>query len=216
MRFVAEVQGELSLEQVPHGRIACGEVYRHGCREIEKDRVASAEYFMSIIIVDVESDGPIPAEFSMVCFGAVLFDDPLETSFYGRTKPISDRFVPEALAISGFSRDQHLGFDDPKTVMESFAAWLAQNANGRAVFVSDNVAFDWQFINYYFHRFLGRNPFGFSGRRIGDLYAGLVKDASKATEWKKYRVTKHTHHPVDDARGNAEALRKFRELGLKI
>ena len=70
--------------------------------------------------------------------------------------------------------------------------------------------------NYYFHRFAGRNPFGFSGRRIGDLYAGLVKDASKATEWKKYRVTKHTHDPVDDARGNAEALKKFRELGLKI
>src|SRR5207253_7684492 len=73
-------------------------------------------------------------------------------------------------------------------------------------------AFDWQFINYYFHRFVGHNPFGFSGRRIGDLYAGLVKDASKATEWKKYRVTAHTHNPVDDARGNAEALKKFEEI----
>jgi len=31
---------------------------------------------MSLVIVDVESDGPIPAEYSMVCFGAVLFDDP--------------------------------------------------------------------------------------------------------------------------------------------
>jgi DNA polymerase III epsilon subunit-like protein len=171
---------------------------------------------MSFIIVDVESDGPIPAEFSMVCFGAVLFDENLETSFYGKTCPISNRFVPEALAVSGFSREQHLGFDDPKSVMESFAAWIDQHAKGRPVFVSDNVAFDWQFINYYFHRFLGRNPFGFSGRRIGDLYAGLVKDASKATEWKKYRVTKHTHSPVDDARGNAEALRKFKELGLKM
>jgi hypothetical protein len=58
--------------------------------------------------------------------------------------------------------------------------------------MAGNVAFDWQFINYYFHRFLGRNPFGFSGRRIGDLYAGMVKDASKATEWKKYRVTKRS------------------------
>ena len=55
---------------------------------------------MSYVIVDVESDGPIPAEFSMVCFGAVLFDDTLEKSFYGKTKPISDRFVPEALAVS--------------------------------------------------------------------------------------------------------------------
>jgi DNA polymerase III epsilon subunit-like protein len=171
---------------------------------------------MSFVIVDVESDGPIPAEFSMVCFGAVLFDDKLDKTFYGQTRPISDRFDPEALAISGFSREQHLGFDDPKSVMERFATWLEQHSNGRPVFVSDNVAFDWQFINYYFHRFLGGNPFGFSGRRIGDLYSGLVKDASKATEWKKYRVTAHTHNPVDDARGNAEALQKFKELGLKI
>lgn len=171
---------------------------------------------MSYIIVDVEADGPIPAEFSMVSFGAVVFDDRLDRTFYGKTRPISDRFVPEALAVSGFTREQHLGFDDPKAVMENFRAWLAQQSKGRPVFVSDNVAFDWQFINYYFHRFLERNPFGFSGRRIGDLYAGLVKDASRATEWKKYRVTPHTHNPVDDARGNAEALKKFRELGLKL
>ena len=171
---------------------------------------------MSYVVVDVESDGPIPAEFSMVCFGAVVFDDRLDRTFYGRTRPISDRLVPEALAVSGFSREEHMAFEDPKVVMENFAAWLDQNSKGRPIFVSDNLAFDWQFINYYLHRFLGRNPFGFSGRRIGDLYAGLVKDASKATEWKKYRVTAHTHNPVDDAKGNAEALKKFKELGLKI
>ena len=171
---------------------------------------------MSYVIVDVESDGPIPAEFSIVCFGAVVFDDRLDRTFYGRTRPISDRFVPGALAVSGFSREQHLAFEDPKAVMENFAEWLEPHSKGGPVFVSDNLAFDWQFMNYYFHRFLGRNPFGFSGRRIGDLYAGLVKDASKATEWKKYRVTEHTHNPVDDARGNAEALRKFKEFGLKI
>ena len=171
---------------------------------------------MSFIIVDVEADGPIPAEYSMVCFGAVLFDEVLNKAFYGQTRPISDRFVPAALEVSGFSREQHLMFDDPKAIMERFAAWLVANSNGRPVFVSDNLAFDWQFINYYFHRFLGENPFGFSGRRIGDLYSGLVKDAYKATEWKKYRITRHTHNPVDDAKGNAEALKKFKELGLRL
>ena len=53
---------------------------------------------MSYVVVDVESDGPIPAEYSMVCFGAVVFDEKLDKSFYGQTHPISDRFVPEALA----------------------------------------------------------------------------------------------------------------------
>jgi DNA polymerase III epsilon subunit-like protein len=171
---------------------------------------------MSYVVVDVESDGPIPAEFSMVCFGAVIFDERLDRTFYGKTRPVSDRFLPEALAISGFTREEHLAFDDPKAVMEKFAAWLEQQTEGRPIFVSDNVAYDWQFINYYFHRFVGHSPFGFSGRRIGDLYAGLVKDAAKATEWKKYLVTAHTHNPVDDARGNAEALKKFREFGLRI
>src|SRR5947209_3910907 len=120
---------------------------------------------MSFVVVDVEADGPIPAEYSMVCVGAVLFDDRLDKSFYGQTRPTSERFVAEALAVSGFSREQHLSFDDPKAVMEEFAAWLEEQSKGRPVFVSDNVAFDWQFINYYFHRFLGRSPFGFSGRR---------------------------------------------------
>jgi hypothetical protein len=171
---------------------------------------------MSFFVVDVESDGPIPADYSMVCFGAVLFDETLQTTFYGRTRPISEKFVPDALAVSGFSRAQHEGFADPLAVMTEFATWLERHSKGRPVFVSDNVAYDWQWINFYFHRYLGKNPFGFSGRRIGDLYAGLMRDASKASDWKKYRVTAHTHDPVDDARGNAEALKKFRELGLKI
>src|SRR5437762_3584940 len=148
---------------------------------------------MSFFIVDVESDGPIPADYSMVCFGAVLFDDGLEHSFFGRTHPISDRYVPEALAVGGYSRQEHAAFDDPKIVMQQFAAWLNQHSKGQPIFVSDNLAFDWQFVNFYFHHFTGKNPFGFSGRRIGDLYAGLLRDATKASDWKKFRVTAHSH-----------------------
>src|SRR5262245_35135353 len=114
---------------------------------------------MSFFIVDVEADGPIPADYSMVCFGAVRVDEALRTTFYGRVRPISDRHVPEALAVSGFSREQHLTFDEPQAVMRAFATWLAENSRHRPVFVSDNLAFDWQFINFYFHRFTGGNPF---------------------------------------------------------
>jgi hypothetical protein len=152
----------------------------------------------------------------MVSFGAVHLDEPLATTFYGQTRPISDKFVPEALAVSGHTRDAHATFDDPIEVMTRFESWLTKHSRGRPVFVSDNLAFDWQFINYYFHRFLGRNPFGYSGRRIGDLYAGLVRDASKASEWKQLRATVHSHHPVDDAKGNAEALLRMKAMGLKI
>jgi hypothetical protein len=101
--------------------------------------------------------------------------------------------------------------------MRAFAVWLTQHSKGRPVFVSDNVAFDWQFINYYLHKFTGSNPFGFSGRRIGDLYCGLVKDMGAGSAWKKLRKTPHTHNPVDDAKGNAEALVAIaKQHGLRL
>lgn len=172
---------------------------------------------MSYIVVDVESDGPIPHKYSMVCFGAVIVEPSLTKTFYGKTLPISENYVPEALEVSGFSRKEHQRFENPMQVMLRFEEWIKANSKGKAVFISDNLAFDWQWINYYFHTYLGRNPFGFSGCRINDLYCGLMKDAFKGSEWKRlYRKTRHTHNPVDDAKGNAEALLKFKELGLKI
>lgn len=172
---------------------------------------------MSFVVVDVEADGEIPHKYSMVCFGAVIVEPSLSKTFYGQTRPISDRFVPAALAISGFSREQHLAFDEPKQVMEDFAEWIWQNSVGRPIFVSDNLAFDWQWINWYFHWFVGKNPFGFSGRRIGDLYCGMKMDAGLNSEWKRlYRKTRHDHNPVNDARGNAEALLSFKSMGLKL
>ncbi|MCE3228693.1 MAG: exonuclease [Bacteroidetes bacterium] len=166
-------------------------------------------------MVDIESDGPIPGDYSMICFGAVLVDETLDKTFYGKTKPISDKFVPEALAISGFSREETLTFDDPKEVMEKFENWIKQHSKGRPVFISDNNGFDWMFICWYFHHFLGRNPFGFSSRRLADLYCGIQKDTFAT--WKHLRKTEHTHHPVDDAKGNAEVLLMMKnEMELKI
>ncbi|MCA9269493.1 MAG: hypothetical protein KDA41_13525 [Planctomycetales bacterium] len=169
---------------------------------------------MSQIMVDVESDGPIPGDYSMICFGAVVVEPSLTKTFYGRLKPISPTWQPEALAVSGFSREQTLAFDDPQTVMQEFAQWISANSSGRPFFISDNNGFDWQFINWYFHHFTGANPFGHSSANLGSLYKGLVKDTF--ANFKHLRVTPHTHHPVDDARGNAEALLQMKQDGLKI
>lgn len=169
---------------------------------------------MSLIVVDVEADGPIPHKYSMVCFGAVVVEPSLSKTFYGKVKPVSGEWIPEALAVSGFSRQQHETFDDPAEIMEQFARWIKENSKGRPVFVSDNLAFDWQWINYYFHYYTGSNPFGFSGRRIGDMYAGMMKDIF--VQWKHLRKTGHDHHPVNDAKGNAEALLQMKEMGLKL
>ena len=95
--------------------------------------------------------------------------------------------------------------------------WIEHNnESGRPVFLSDNNGFDWQFINYYFWKYLNFNPFGFSSRRIGDIYAGAVKNLRASNDWKRFRITMHSHDPRDDAKGNAEAFNYFRkQLDIK-
>ena len=169
---------------------------------------------MSLFVVDVESDGGLLGTNSMVCFGVVKLTPELDTTFYGQTKPISDYYEQQALAVSGFSREEHEKFPNPEGVFRDFYNWVLDNSKGRPILISDNNGYDASWINWYFLTYCGRNPFGWSSRRIGDLYCGMKMDMWAG--WKKLRTTKHTHHPVDDAMGNAEALLKMKEMGLKI
>ena len=170
---------------------------------------------MSYVMVDVEADGPIPGDYSMVCFGAVVVEPSLSRIFYRKLRPISERWVPEALAVSGFSRAETLTFDDPHEVMASFGRWILKNSAGKPMFISDNSGFDWQYINWYFHHFLGANPFGYSSANLGSFYKGVVRNVFQ--NFKHLRITKHTHDPADDAMGNAEAfLEIIRLYDIKI
>lgn len=169
---------------------------------------------MSYYSVDCEMDGPVCGIHSMVCFGAVKITDTLNEAFYGTTAPISTVYVPEALAISGFTRKEHEKFQDPAKTMAEFEEWVRHtNTGGRPIFVSDNPL-DFAFIHYYLHRYTGKNVFGWSGRRIGDLWCGMQKDVY--SKWKHLRKTKHDHNPLNDARGNAEAMLAMRDMGLKV
>ena len=164
-----------------------------------------------IISVDIETDGPVPHLYSMVSLGAVSVDT--DEAFYYTFKPISVRYNEDALKVSGFTREQTLTFPDAKVGMEDFHWWLNELSGGkRLTFMSDNAGFDWQFVNYYFVYADLTNPFGFSPMSLTWFAKGLEKN-TKYNDWKKkYRTTKHTHNALDDARGNAEAFRKMREV----
>lgn len=170
---------------------------------------------MSFIVVDVESDGQNFLRHSMVCFGAVVVEPGLSKTFYGKTRPISNTYDTEALAISGFSREEHETFDEPEKVMKEFAEWIKEVSVGQPVLIADNNGYDASWINLYFQEFNnGVNPFGWSSRRIGDIYCGMKMDGK--AQWKHLRKTKHTHNPVDDAMGNAEALLAMQKMGFKV
>lgn len=167
-------------------------------------------------MIDVETDGPIPGDYSMVSFGAVIVEPSLKKTFFGQLRPISDKWEPEALKVNGLTREEMLTYPDPKSVLMAFVNWLKENNAGeRIMFISDNNGFDYMFMTWYLHHFLGSSPFGHSSTNLGSLYKGLVK--SMFLNFKHLRKTKHTHMPVDDATGNAEALMHMKnEMGLAI
>lgn len=166
---------------------------------------------MTWIMVDVEADGPIPGDYSMIAIGAVVVEPSLSNTFYGLLKPISSSYIHEALAVSGFSREETNEFSDPFEVMIKFNNWVKSVHKPR--FIADNNGFDWSFVNWYFHHFMKENPFGFSSQNLGSLYKGMNKDLFAS--FKHLRITKHDHNPVNDAIGNAEAFLSMKKMGLK-
>ena len=168
------------------------------------------------ISVDVETSGPIPGEYSMLSIGACLVRD-VEESFYAELRPISDRFVLEALEVNGFSLDRlRLEGDDPRAAMVAFRDWVRiASAGRRPIFVGFNASFDWSFVNWYFHVFLqGDNPFGIGGVDIKAYYMGLA-----GCEWGKTTSSKlpsvvqpsrpQTHNALEDAQAQAEIFKKL-------
>lgn len=168
------------------------------------------------IMVDVETDGPIPGDYSMLAIGAIVVEPGLNRTFLDYLQPISDKYDPEAMAVGGFTREAVFRYPHfaAGPVMQDFATWIELLDLKRAIFIADNNGFDWQFVNWYFHHFLGKNPFGFSSQNLNSLYKGLTKDVFAS--FKHLRQTKHDHNPVNDAKGNAEAMiHMIENMGLK-
>jgi len=172
---------------------------------------------MSIFSVDIEANGPDPLGYSMVQIGAVLVDPggKLDKTFYAELRPRRHTaFEPEALRSCGLTHDQTLAYPYASIAMKDLTKWLYKsNLKGRIEMLTDNPGFDWQFVNSYMWHYTRRNPFGFSCFSLTSMYKGFAKNHRKS--FKHLRVTKHTHNPVDDARGNAEALVKLIEMGYE-
>lgn len=169
------------------------------------------------ISVDIEASGPIPGEYSLLAIGACDVDRP-ELIFECLLQPSAPNVDPEALAVTGLSLET-LEKDGltPAAAMQAFAAWLAtmRGPDETLVFVGFNAAFDWSFINYYFHRYTGANPFGFSALDIKAYYMGRQQCA-----WSETRSSRMSevlrpqripnHQAKDDAQYQAELFQLMR------
>lgn len=168
--------------------------------------------------VDIEASGPTPSTGSLIALGACLVDDP-STGLYVELKPLPG--VPwndDAESIHGLSRP-HLDANglEPAVAMQAFGLWLEESAGDRQpVFVGFNATFDWMFVADWFHRFLGRNPFGTSGLDIKAYYMGRRR-LERWADTRRDRVASdlavegtHSHHALEDAREQANLLRLIR------
>lgn len=160
------------------------------------------------IATDVEADGPIPGPYSMISFGMAVVGDS-DNIFYTEVKPISESFVPAALAVSGLDRVRLIReAPSPEEAMSSAAKWINKLRKiGRPVFLAGPAVWDGMFIHWYFMNYLGKSPFGNTGSGI-DLRSYWM--GIKGCEWVDSRKGKikyslelknlpHTHHAGEDA-----------------
>jgi DNA polymerase III epsilon subunit-like protein len=169
---------------------------------------------VAYISVDIETAGPNPNDYSLLSIGACLVDDPRRT-FYAELQPVSAKFVPSALAVCRLSLDvlAKTGVP-PAQAMARFEHWLGSEVsrNLKPVFVAFNAVFDWMFVNDYFHRYLGRNPFGHSALDMKSLYMGVTGVPWTRTGMRHliehYQFDRSlTHHALQDALDQADLFR---------
>jgi DNA polymerase III epsilon subunit-like protein len=186
--------------------------------------VAAQELYVS---VDVEADGRVPGPFSLVSLGAcaaavrsptgeISVLDPAAHTFYRELRPISSDWDPQALEVSGLTRE-HLETNgvEPARAMTEFAEWvdsLSRQYEANPVFAAYPLGFDWQFTYYYLLVFAKRSPFGHSAHfDMKTAYALLanssVRDAVKRNMPRSVLGRRpHTHNALEDAQGQADLL----------
>ncbi len=130
-----------------------------------------------MISVDVETAGPNPGSFALLSIGACTLIHPRQT-FYVELKPDRFDFQPQAMEIHGLDLDR-LAREGvpPREALLRFEDWIgaAVPKDRQPIFLAFNAPFDWMFLNDYFYRYLGRNPFGHSALDIKAYYMGASK-----------------------------------------
>ena len=176
---------------------------------------------------DVETDGPIPGEFSMLSFALVYagrFDGTAfqpsrdyKLTFSATLRPISEKFEQAALDVNGLDRNRlRLEGEDPAAAMSRAAAWVRQHAGGATpIVVAYPLSFDWTWLYWYFVRFTGASPFNHS--RCFDLKTAIAVRGRRPIAASGHdRVPEalrsllpHTHDGLDDATEQADMLAKL-------
>ena len=170
------------------------------------------------ISIDVETSGPIPGEFSLLSIGACHVDDDTVT-FSCQLNQSIRMPIRRPWRLAGFlSKNSLAQVDRLKTRWRNLRHGFEKidGDDATPVFVGFNAPFDWSFINYYFLKFMGANPFGFSALDIKAYYMGATGSSwretrSSAIEFVLKPQHRADHDALHDAQYQAELFRLMRK-----
>lgn len=169
--------------------------------------MAAGEVYFS---VDIETDGPIPGPHSLLSLGAAAFADGEQLSTFEAVLAPLDGAAPHPDTQSWWERQDPQVYAaarrdprDPAVVMAEFDRWVRAQP-GRPVFVAYPAGFDFTWVFWYLHRFVGTSVFSHSALDVKTLGMYLLgcgyREVSKKKLTGRWPVdAPHTHVAVDDA-----------------
>lgn len=169
---------------------------------------AKEEIYVS---VDIEADGPIPGDYSMLSIGAAAFtrEGKMVGTYSANLETLPGAGQdPDTMRFWNDNRDAweacRKDTQDPKKAMGEFVGWV-KGLPGTPVFVAYPAGFDFTFVYWYMVHFGLESPFSFSALDIKTYAMALLKTPYRETvkkrmpkRWFTARA-KHKHLALDDA-----------------
>jgi len=159
---------------------------------------------------DIETNGPIPGDYSMLSLGAAAFDSggKLLSTFSVNLQDLPGaKAAPDTMAWWATNQEAYdatrKDMVDPKVAMEKYIAWIKAQP-GKPVFVGYPAGFDFLFVYWYLIHFVGESPFSFSALDIKTYTMAVLKTEYRQSTKKNmpkrwFSNSPHTHIAVDDA-----------------
>lgn len=186
--------------------------------------------------VDIETDGDCPGLNSMLSLGAVVIlpcpeghPDAYRTddTFYKTFKRLPEA-RPSNATMEWWDQFPKQWAEtrrepvDPAQGIKDFDSWVNWTIGGlnrelypdpKPIFLAGPIGFDFTFVYYYMHRFLGRCVFGHNGVDMRSLAMGLL-DQPYRTKKERYPnewATRlpHTHNALEDTMEQADRFIKM-------
>lgn len=170
---------------------------------------------IAYVSVDMEANGTCPGIHSMLSLGAVAFErNKTIISKFARNLEIWPNTTEDPSTMEFWSKfpdayeASRVLTKDPKAAMEDFAEWISKlRTDGyQIVFLAWPLAYDWKWVDWYFHNTIGYNPFGYGAEAL-DMKSFVwhmfkceyteLSSVDFPTEW--YENLPHKHIALDDA-----------------